>query len=290
MKRQDLTTQKFGTLQPIKIVGKTKSGHMVWECKCDCGNIKNVSHSDLKTGNTTSCGFCQRSTIPKDLKNQRFGMLTVIDKADNIGEKTAWNCQCDCGKKNIVKTMNLMNGHARSCGCQINYNKVNHVGKRFGRLMVVAIAGREHSHKVYICRCDCGNECLVDGSNLSNNKTKSCGCLQLEMAAKLGSKRVGPLNHGWKGGKSRSARNCQEYRKWKLSVLKRDKFCQICGDNAQLEAHHLQSFVDNPDSRYLPENGICLCWVCHKLFHMEYGSGGNTPEQFKEFCQKWGIT
>lgn len=36
------------------------------------------------------------------------------------------------------------------------------------------------------CRCDCGNEILVTSTNLKNNHTKSCGCLQKEAASKTG--------------------------------------------------------------------------------------------------------
>ena len=43
-----------------------------------------------------------------DLTGQRFGMLTVIAPAENIGSKTAWLCRCGCGRETVVK----------SCGCQ----------------------------------------------------------------------------------------------------------------------------------------------------------------------------
>ena len=29
---------------------------MIWECRCDCGNIINVKESDLVSGRFTSCG------------------------------------------------------------------------------------------------------------------------------------------------------------------------------------------------------------------------------------------
>ena len=36
----------------------------------------------------------------KDLTGQHFGKLTVLEKADNIGKKTAWLCECDCLDEN----------------------------------------------------------------------------------------------------------------------------------------------------------------------------------------------
>lgn len=49
----------------------------------------------------------------KDLKNQRFGKLIVI----NYNGNAKWLCQCDCGNKTIVRSDYLKTGHTRSCGC-----------------------------------------------------------------------------------------------------------------------------------------------------------------------------
>lgn len=52
-----------------------------------------------------------------DLSGQRFGKLVVLSPAENIGGRTAWHCQCDCGRQTTVITSHLRNGHTRSCGC-----------------------------------------------------------------------------------------------------------------------------------------------------------------------------
>lgn len=52
---QDLTGQKFGRLTAIKKIAHIKN-RSIWECKCECGNKVNVSISNLKNGNTKSCG------------------------------------------------------------------------------------------------------------------------------------------------------------------------------------------------------------------------------------------
>ena len=51
-----------------------------------------------------------------DLTGQRFGELTVLRPAENIGGKTAWVCRCDCGRETVVKTYHLRCGHTKSCG------------------------------------------------------------------------------------------------------------------------------------------------------------------------------
>lgn len=53
-----------------------------------------------------------------DLTGQRYGRLTVLAPAENIGGRTAWRCLCDCGQETIVKTHHLRSDHTKSCGCQ----------------------------------------------------------------------------------------------------------------------------------------------------------------------------
>lgn len=52
-----------------------------------------------------------------DLTGRRFGKITVVRPAENIGTKTAWVCRCDCGRETVVKTYHLRDGHTKSCGC-----------------------------------------------------------------------------------------------------------------------------------------------------------------------------
>lgn len=52
-----------------------------------------------------------------DLTGQRYGRLTVLGPAENIGSRTAWRCLCDCGKEAVVQTGRLRSGHTSSCGC-----------------------------------------------------------------------------------------------------------------------------------------------------------------------------
>ena len=52
-----------------------------------------------------------------DLTGQRFGKLTVLRAAENLGSLTAWACRCDCGRELVVPTKRLRDGHRTSCGC-----------------------------------------------------------------------------------------------------------------------------------------------------------------------------
>lgn len=53
---KDLTNQKFGKLTVIRPTKKRQSKSIVWLCKCDCGNYKEVLQFNLTSGATTSCG------------------------------------------------------------------------------------------------------------------------------------------------------------------------------------------------------------------------------------------
>lgn len=52
-----------------------------------------------------------------ELTGQRFGQLTVLGPAENIGTRTAWRCRCECGGEAVVTTRLLRGGRATDCGC-----------------------------------------------------------------------------------------------------------------------------------------------------------------------------
>jgi hypothetical protein len=55
---------------------------------------------------------------------------------------------------------------------------LNRIGERFGKLVVVAAAGRNKLKKViWECKCDCGNTTTVAAGSLVTGNTTSCGCI-----------------------------------------------------------------------------------------------------------------
>lgn len=54
----------------------------------------------------------------KDLTGQRFGRLTVLERAGSDNhERATWRCLCDCGQLHTVAGYALVQGHIKSCGC-----------------------------------------------------------------------------------------------------------------------------------------------------------------------------
>ena len=124
----DLTGQTFGKLTVLEEAQeRNKSGSVCWVCQCECGNIVTVSGDNLRRNHTKSCGCQKKESAQKrviDLTGQRFGMITVKQKAVNPykNRHTYWLCDCDCGKTNIlIDGANLKSGRTQSCGC-INYS------------------------------------------------------------------------------------------------------------------------------------------------------------------------
>jgi len=125
-----------------------------------------------------------------DLTGSTFGYLNVVSESDPIyigkQKRVTWMCKCKCGNEVIVTTGALRSGNTKSCGCynkeRIRDTKVKDiVGKKFGRVSVLKMAGVSSSHKSLCeCKCDCGNTFICLATNLIQGKTESCGCAQAE--------------------------------------------------------------------------------------------------------------
>lgn len=180
-------------------VDNKKGAH--WICQCKCGNIKTVSSYSLRGGLTKSCGCLNKEIIsmPKTIDgmiSKKFGRLTVIKRGKTHitaggQKKVTWLCKCDCGNIVTVQSQDLKNGHTRSCGClptnRKNSGLIDLTGKRFGKLVVLKRVD-DYVYKTkrglttspsWLCKCDCGNVCIVQGGNLRNGATTHCGCSQI---------------------------------------------------------------------------------------------------------------
>ena len=79
-------------------------------------------------------------------------------------------------------------------------------GQKYGRLAILGYGGHKPSGRQYqtfwYCRCDCGAITTVFTYSLVGNKTRSCGCLKVELARILNTThgQTGtPLHITWKG-------------------------------------------------------------------------------------------
>lgn len=113
-----------------------------------------------------------------DLVGQKFGRLTVLERAENDRHhKTRWLCQCECGDQKVISGDLLRNGKTTSCGC---FRFHDLTGQTFHFLTVLKRAENTKQGKTqWLCRCVCGKETIVPAGDLTRKKypTKSCGCM-----------------------------------------------------------------------------------------------------------------
>ena len=66
----DITGQRFGKLVATRPAG-SRNGYTEWTCMCDCGNVVNVRTTNLRSGNSQSCGCTARQATIK--RNTTYG-------------------------------------------------------------------------------------------------------------------------------------------------------------------------------------------------------------------------
>lgn len=173
----DYTGKKIGKLSVVRFLGyKGTRYRATWLCKCECGNEVEVTTRRLTRPRSPRCIKCskellslprpnQKTNAPlvlvplgkgEDLSNKRFGRLTVSKYLGKTHDKKTqvWECLCDCGNTTNVRSGNLRNGHAKSCGC---YKKEvsskskkghKHFNYKNGRIKVgegyIRVLSREH--------------------------------------------------------------------------------------------------------------------------------------------------
>lgn len=146
---ENLVGQRFGKLVVTEMIPGNVSREPMVKCRCDCGIYTLVRTSNLKRGNTKSCGCLHREVLAEKAKERR--------ESNQLPEFRA------------------------------PYNQTHKmIGQRFGRLVVTDIVERDkHGHAMVECLCDCGERTIVRASLLKNGNTKSCGCGRAISAKKL---------------------------------------------------------------------------------------------------------
>lgn len=200
--REDLTDRVFGLLTvkrpaPDEI---TKSGGHIprWECECICGAKVITRASSLRSGHTKGCG--QKHRRVKDMTGFVSGRLKVLGRAPDYinadGTKhVMWLCECECGKRTVVRGTALRNHSIQSCGC-IRNEKLIGIGqedltdKDFGYWHVMYEAGRLKEPRgrivpLWHCKCKCGTERDIRAGTLKSGNSLSCGCFKYEHLSEL---------------------------------------------------------------------------------------------------------
>lgn len=123
----------------------------------------------------------------KDLRGQKFGRLTVVDRVEKPegtkDRRSYWLCKCECGAKSVTRGAHLVSGTTQSCGC-LNAEGVSKdlTGRVFGQLKAVRVIDRRtnNGNRIWMCECSCGKTAFVSSSSLLGGNTLSCGHLNTD--------------------------------------------------------------------------------------------------------------
>ena len=206
--------RRFGKITVIKDSGQRYKGHVVYECLCDCGEIKFLP--SLRLGRVKSCGCSQHekgilrvrtkaSIRPSTTRKigLKMNRLTIVDFKKELRKPLRVILLCDCGSTIEKGYGEFMKGRIKPCGClrkEINANakrareeKANTPPKKYTYLLTNDLSGKVTKrvtilywcgirisksgvkHPIWYCRCKCGKE-LVQTSQSILKELDGCGC------------------------------------------------------------------------------------------------------------------
>ena len=265
----------------------------------------------LFTGNCYLCG-----AAPNNVRTYRLGRTSFthsgIDRIDNVRGYLPDNVASCCWACNNAKATqslddflqwaNRVKNHERGSPLipvpEASFTKEPRVdyrgalvvpGARFAKLTVLADAGRKHRAKMWICRCDCGKEKVINGSNLRKGASRSCGC----------------AFHGYKPGWASLLQMARQYHKWAVIrnlaleltsgqvIFLLTQPCYYCGclPNMSYRYHSsgkgacLRNGIDrlDPALGYVEGNVVTACWTCNRA------KASMSKQEFLDWVDRIGV-
>lgn len=127
---KDLTGQRFGKLTVLEKTNKRQDGgSIVWRCKCDCGNICEISSKRLRNNINISCGCYQKerqkysmSKLQKKQQIENTNIDLINKKEANSNSKTQTRGVCYITSKRKYKAYLYLNKEYHFLGY---YDKLN---------------------------------------------------------------------------------------------------------------------------------------------------------------------
>ncbi len=178
-------------------------------------------------------------------------------------------------------------------------------GKKFGYLTVIKLHNEHHFGRSWLCRCDCGNEVVLNTSHLLGTKTrrpnKSCGCMKntkdgntmkypriYEIWYGMNKRCYDPSRENYERYGGRGASVCEEWRndfqlflEWAfnngykdgLTIDRIDSSKPYCPDNCRWADYYVQEQNRGPQKR----NKLGILGVCP-----------HTDGYYRAYIQRYG--
>lgn len=170
---KDLTGLVFGDFKVVDFIGGGK-----WNCECvKCGYKTSKKAETLKEWKN-HCPKC-KSPIGKI-----FGDFEVLSRKDT-GDKYeyVYNCRCiNCGSL-ATRSHNVLKKTRNMCEvCNERHNYPDNIrgyaedlrGQKFGKLTVIDYAGKQNSHSLWLCECECTRTTTKSIGVLHRNPNPMC--------------------------------------------------------------------------------------------------------------------
>lgn len=144
-------------------------------------------------------------------------------------------------------------------------NFIDLTGKSFGRWTVINF---DEESKKWLCKCTCGTMKLVNGSSLRGGKSKSCGCLSIELMQKrtfvnYSGKRLGKLTVkefvGYKNGHSEFKCKCDCGSEIIVGVGQIIRGIQSCGCMQSSGEYKIAELLSNSQILFKREKTFNTC-------------------------------
>ncbi len=236
-------------------------------------------------------------------KRNKNGSLVYNVKVKDLRKNCVKEVSVRCSKCNKIRKIGFKyyleakTTYCNKCSIKIvgQNRKTNNIGLvlKGSKILEYTSKTKDKKWKINV-KCACGVIFeTVEASFISRGGVvcKKCGYKLVSKAMKERHRNAGNWvkdDHSDKENvekyKHRYSEDTESKKSRTARIIKDKRKCCICGEiKRDINVHHLNSWRDFHESRYLLTNLITLCTDCHKKFHKEYGSGNNTVVDFYNF-------
>jgi len=196
------------------------------------------------------------------------------NKYKEKNEERIWTLPCPkCKMDRIFKSYRWYKTAIKTNTCCHNCKNpdtyVDLSGKKFNRLLVIKKLDRTRDkHLRWLCKCDCGNETIVPGRNLTHNFARSCGCYVLD---KLRKRPFEWVFNSMKRTANITNRECNITYEEYVEFTK-IKYCHYCYKEIPWKKYFTRGYKTayyldrkNNNMGYIKDNCVVCCSECNFL-------------------------